>query len=1429
MKTEEGRHPTSASNAAVAVQPQSHDKRRNADADAAFVAPQRPRDLPTTIPPGWYPIDAHVAHSRRRSAAQRGTVVDPLGLNSNQAAVTELMIGHWLDKYERDREIYKSTALHAEVGFQELYRFTANLTSPNELVIAFAIHVLEDLVPHFGAYANVMSLLVRELRHAIYAQPSPTHRARPIPFFALVKNERRVLLSLRKEREFRQRRNDFLRREIDQVHQTFLRFLEHCALGLVRTIFHEWHAVAIVRKRNTRKYIEYFSGWFQSSAKSLVPRIFIAWKHLAMESKVLRLQELVAKDVERLNALQRQLDDLAVQRDLLDDLAVQRDLVQLENLAIRNDRKAADDTIQRLHRKIQSASAYLDGSYRREALVAQEGLLRVEAATFLPPLVLESLLRGFHNVGFLQQLHSEFRLPDSELGDERAASTSMSPSALRDTMLTVHALRAAATQRDDGASAGSGSTLTLEFLVHELASRVRGLRDRLDDPSANLLFTSKQERRKSSRSLALTLARMQLMPETAAGNGDENTLSARSQVPVLLESQRRALAAELVRQIELTLRHVRQQDEHYARFPKLFTTRTLDALHELSVAPRSIMYTSASVLPPGPVVEASTPNGVPQLASNDLGVINGDVRYALPDVDPLSDAPSDRVVAGAPRLGSNAALDRLELVRATDLELSTRHATHLVALWLAHLVTEHGTLLFAPTDLSVFLRNKQLQEIMLQGIAGSKHGTNMASIIDEDSEEEEEEDDEEDENEEEEEEEEEERPEEETSGNDNNQTGQRRGTDTKESTRRESRQSFVQRRSSSIKSDAAVRRRSSTSKGSASTPSQAVVTAGRRASRKGSNARRSLAANADVAKEIERGLRCLVAAYDGWNRLSVQLIEAGVVQARGTVVNPDGSVSTTALDVTAMASSLSSLGSPVADPKRLQSVSVASSFSLPTSVPDARSSPLLLMLRPRLQFHMEPLPHGVLMMAHKDKDRDSGASSTTSTGSTTTRLSVGTLTETYHSAKIRRLAVSDVEQLIESMTRVRHVVNANEHRFQEFASARAQLAELRQLQWHHCAELASQFTVLSSSARTSPSPSSSPSASTSVAPDGSAIAFSQVDDHRKHVFECVSFEHDAIARLFSIEPQPRDELERVRKLLERKKHVVRHLYSRYRAGMTYAVTLDDLWHVVKLLRLPRDVHVLPMIRDDESPVVAASSSSSSPDVSAVPSSMFTSDQVLSPEDLAEALLQLCNEQFLPHVTPLSARVELLVTQHLPLALQNQSIIRETMHRSDVKKVLQDHGQTLRIVFRRYCATERELVAAATAKRRMQRHNSSSTNPSESSTSAHSASSASTAPPASATGITKFMRLANWLTFVSDYKLVRPRFSLDAATAVFRNVQEAESGFDDHLEMIFSEFCEAIVAIAGVFFPDPFLKSATRVHQFIRRYVPMSPDELREHS
>jgi hypothetical protein len=46
-----------------------------------------------------------------------------------------------------------------------------------------------------------------------------------------------------------QERNDFLRYEIDKVHETFLHFLDQCGLGLVRTIFHEWHSVAVVNKR----------------------------------------------------------------------------------------------------------------------------------------------------------------------------------------------------------------------------------------------------------------------------------------------------------------------------------------------------------------------------------------------------------------------------------------------------------------------------------------------------------------------------------------------------------------------------------------------------------------------------------------------------------------------------------------------------------------------------------------------------------------------------------------------------------------------------------------------------------------------------------------------------------------------------------------------------------------------------------------------------------------------------------------------------------------------------------------------------------------------------------------------------------------------------------------------------------------------------
>ncbi|KAG6619265.1 uncharacterized protein IUM83_13580 [Phytophthora cinnamomi] len=255
---------------------------------------------------------------------------------------------------------------------------------------------------------------------------------------------------------------------------------------------------------------------------------------------------------------------------------------------------------------------------------------------------------------------------------------------------------------------------------------------------------------------------------------------------------------------------------------------------------------------------------------------------------------------------------------------------------------------------------------------------------------------------------------------------------------------------------------------------------------------------------------------------------------------------------------------------------------------------------------------------------------------------------------------------------------------------------------------------------------------------------------------------------------------RVRAVLEKHHRVIRQLYTPFRANIKHAMSLDDLWHIVKILRLPREIHVLPVLRDEE--MVANGY-----------------EQLFSPEDLAELVLQLCNEQFQSQIAPLSARVEYFVTHHLPIATQNRSLIRALMHRPDVKLAIASHSQTIRIIFRRYCAKEREMVTPANGPTKLK-------------------------PRHTAPGINKYMRMVDWQAFLQEYHLVRARFSMDQAMNVFRNVQEAPPGSDDQLELIYSEFCEALVGMATFYIPDPFLKTATKVTQFLRRYLPLTPDE-----
>ncbi|KAE9010609.1 hypothetical protein PF010_g10330 [Phytophthora fragariae] len=862
----------------------------------------------------------------------------------NQSSIARLFMNQWLRQFEADRRSYKSVAVRFEVGFEELQRRTVNLPRPNDLITTFCCKVLEDLTPHFGPYASLFRVLSAELIQSIYARDG-------LPYFALVKHHKRLLLTLRKDKEWREERNEVLSDDIGKVYSMFLRFLTECTYALSRMLFHEWHSIAIVQKKNNRKYVAYFSNWFSNSPKAILGKVFVAWKREAAMHRIEKIQKQMQIDFQALAVVKRQVDDLTRQRDI----------AQADNLTMRSDRKQAEEWARTLELRIKAASSYLDTTRRREAQVCQEGQLRVEAVACLPPLILESLLRGYHGVGFLQQ------------------------------------------------------------------------------------------------------------------------------APVQVQA------------------------------------------------------------------------------------------------------------------------------------------------------TEYGSLLFSPADMSAFTHNAYLHPA-----SGKSELVQAQSSQD----------------------------------------------------LKKGKPSEGKARSTPTPSPA----QSSLSLAPADTQSTSSVV---------------IESSANTNNSL-RNILPIVTAYDTWNQISEQLISGNVVQSRGltpkVVVDPNESIS--------------------GDLLRTQGVS--------SGIP----------IRPMLRHQFEPLSHSSFLVSTRDK---SGRRTSITTGDG----------NTFHTARIRHLTAEGPDRLLKSIETIHASVKTTSAKMKDFQVTHQQLRELRVTQWQTASELASQFATKQSE---------------TLAP---AVAVGQLD-HREHVYECISLTNNTMRRIFSVEENPDAELTRVRAVLEKHHRVIRQLYTPFRANVKHAMSLDDLWHIVKILRLPREIHVLPILRDEE--MVANGY-----------------EQLFSPEDLAELVLQLCNEQFQSQIAPLSARVDYFVTQHLTIATQNRSLVRTLMHRPDVKLAIGSHSQTIRIIFRRYCAKEREMMTPANGPTKLKlRH---------------------TAPR-----INKYMRMIDWQAFVQEYHLVRARFSMDQAMNVFRNVQEAPPGSDDQLELIYSEFCEALVGMAMFYFPDPFLKTATKVTQFLRRYLPLTPDE-----
>ncbi|KAL3674557.1 hypothetical protein V7S43_000505 [Phytophthora oleae] len=1124
---------------------------------------------------------------------------DPLA-ELNQSAIARLFMDQWLQQFEADRRSFKSVAVRYEVGFEELQRRTVNLPRPNELITSFCCKVLEDLTPHFGPYAPLFRVLSAELLQSIYARDG-------LPYFALVNHHKRLLLTLRKDKEWREERNEVLADDIENVYSMFRHFLAECTYALSRLHLHEWYSITIVQKKNNRKYVAYFSNWFSRAPKAILRKVYVAWKREAALHRIDRIQKKMQVDLQGLTVVKRQTDELTKQRDT----------VQADNLVMRNDRKQAEEWAKSLELRIKATSTYLDTARRREAQVCQEGQLRVEAVACLPPLILESLLRGYHGVGFFQQA-SVPEADSSLLTGDMGVSTETPKvslvllgcmeeiSRLQNTLLNRKSTLSTQGGRSNSVVGRSNSVViglpAIENIEQPLSAQAAVLaaavttgnsigrraggavsQDELSGRTFTRFFTSLRERIQTSDTKVLFT---QLQDFTT-----EKQLSQHENAP-------------LAREYQQLLRAIRFQDEHYASHSKLFSSRMLES-HEISLVPNR-----------------SIPNMTDEFAGSDkgdLGVINGVKRFwkSIVSVQKPRSPPSRSQLRRMPTRmlslkerpqPSTPLLENLSLIDETDFDISPLHSRGFTILLLAHIATEYGALLFSPADMSAFTHN-----------------------------------------------------------------------------------AYMNPPAEKVKAE------------EAQIPSPA--------------ADESIPAS-DAPTVVNNSLRIIqpiVTAYNTWNEISEQLISAGVVQSRG-------------LSVT--------------DPSHEGSGDLLG----------AQGTALATPIRPMLQHQFEPLSHSSFLAPAREKNVRR-TSITSGDGNT------------YHSARIRHLTAEGADRLAQSIEAIHKSVKVTTEKMKDFRVTRHQLRELRDTQWQQATELALQFAAKQKEA------------SVPVVATGG--------DHREHVYKYISLANSTMRRIFSVEDNPEVELSSVTEVFEKHQRVVRQLYTPFRANIKHAMSLDDLWHIVKIVRLPREIHVLPILRDEE--LVANGY-----------------EQLFSPEDLAELFLQLCNEQFQPQIAPLRSRVEYFITHHLTIALQSQSLLRPLMHRSDVKLVISSHSQTIRIIFRRYCAKERELVMPAVGVTKPK-------------------------PRHTSHGITKYMRLIDWQAFVQDYHLVRARLSMEQAVSVFRNVQEAPQGSDEQLELIYSEFCEALVGVATFYFPDPFIKTASKVTQFLRRYLPLSPEDVHDHA
>ncbi|EQC41196.1 hypothetical protein SDRG_01172 [Saprolegnia diclina VS20] len=261
-----------------------------------------------------------------------------------------------------------------------------------------------------------------------------------------------------------------------------------------------------------------------------------------------------------------------------------------------------------------------------------------------------------------------------------------------------------------------------------------------------------------------------------------------------------------------------------------------------------------------------------------------------------------------------------------------------------------------------------------------------------------------------------------------------------------------------------------------------------------------------------------------------------------------------------------------------------------------------------------------------------------------------------------------------------------------------------------------------------------------------------VVDVRPSLHTAISWETPGIAALLQDETDPSPEMVSVRALFQEHERAFRAMYTTpSNDTLSHALSLDELWRVLKRMRLT--TKVVPVPKDDET-------------------------QHIPVVDLAEIVLRICNEQF-GELYRLSRRVELFISLHLCHAVEVRSPLRDLTATPQVRSTLTDHKDVLFGIFKAYAVKLKGKDKGA---------------------------------------VPQHLTKREWSLFLREYGLWTPRLSIELANALFLNVQDgALDEAEVSANMLYSEFCEAVVGLAGYALPDPFIDWPVKTALFIKRY------------